>query len=120
MVQVKTSDNVVIELASDVATQCGLLKNLIEDIGEEHLDVIPINNLSSVTMGRIVELLPLQEEERMEKLKVLDRDTLFEVILAANYLSNDKILKNGCKTAAERIKGKPVEEIKEFFGIETN
>ena len=47
----------------------------------------------------------------------VDQGTLFEVILAANYLDIKGLLDLGCKTVANMIKGKSVEEIRKTFNI---
>lgn len=51
-----------------------------------------------------------------EFLKV-DQGTLFELILAANYLDMKGLLDVCCKTVANMIKGKSPEEIRRTFNI---
>lgn len=48
----------------------------------------------------------------------VDMHTLFELILAANYLNIKAMLNLTCKAVAELIKGKSPEEINKLFGIE--
>jgi S-phase kinase-associated protein 1 len=43
---------------------------------------------------------------------LVDQGTLFEIILAANYMDIQGLLDLGCKTVANMIKGKSVEEIR--------
>jgi S-phase kinase-associated protein 1 len=47
----------------------------------------------------------------------VDQGTLFELILASNYLDMKNLLDLGCKTVANMIKGKSVEEIRKTFNI---
>ncbi|KAJ3306293.1 suppressor of kinetochore protein mutant [Kappamyces sp. JEL0829] len=47
----------------------------------------------------------------------VDQGTLFEIILAANYMDMQNLLDLGCKTVANMIKGKSVEEIRKTFNI---
>ena len=44
--------------------------------------------------------------------------TLFEMILAANFLDLKPMLDVTCKAVAEMIKGKTPDEIKKVFGVE--
>ena len=48
----------------------------------------------------------------------LDADTTISLTNAANYLDIPKLLDLCCKSLANMIKGKSVDEVKEFFGIE--
>ena len=48
----------------------------------------------------------------------VDLQTLFEMILAANFLDFKPMLNLTCKAVAEMIKGKSPEDIKKIFGIE--
>ncbi|MCI92688.1 SKP1-like protein 1A-like, partial [Trifolium medium] len=47
----------------------------------------------------------------------VDQATLFELILAANYLNIRSLLELTCQTAADMIKDKTVEEIRQIFQI---
>jgi hypothetical protein len=48
----------------------------------------------------------------------LDKDTLFDVIMAANYLDMRILLETGCKIVGGMIKGKSVKQIQELLGLE--
>ena len=48
----------------------------------------------------------------------VDQGSLFELILAANYLDMKGLLNVTCGTVANMIKGKTVEEIRKYFKIQ--
>ncbi|TPX52291.1 hypothetical protein SeMB42_g01537 [Synchytrium endobioticum] len=96
----------------------------------------PLPNVSGPILSKVIEYAgqhkddpPLQPEEEMKpkssddiedwdrEFMNVDQGTLFELILAANYLDMKNLLDLGCKTVANMIKGKSVEEIRKTFNI---
>merc|ERR1712179_174444 len=114
---------------------------MLEDLGmeEEDEEVVPLPNVNSAILRKVIlwatyhkDDPPLPEDdENKEKrtddisswdadfLKV-DQGTLFELILAANYLDIKGLLDVTCKTAANMIKGKTPEEIRKTFNIKND
>ncbi|KAJ4830426.1 hypothetical protein Tsubulata_032911 [Turnera subulata] len=50
----------------------------------------------------------------------VDQDTLFDVLLASNYLDIKNLLDLVCQTVADMIKGKTTEEIRKTFHIKND
>lgn len=115
MVKIKTQDGETIELQTDIAYKMVLLKNLVEDLGESS-EPIPLQNVTAKTFNKVLDYFKDTQSESY--FHDMDRDFLFEVILAANYLDIEDLLDKGCKRVADMIKDKSVEEIKEILGIE--
>ncbi|KAI9592582.1 S-phase kinase-associated protein 1A-like protein [Syncephalis fuscata] len=134
-----SSDNEQFTVDKPVAERSVLIKNMLEDIGEsEH--PIPIPNVTGKVLKKVIEYceqhkndpLPEADENQDEYTRVrtsedisdwdkkymdVEQDTIFDVILAANYLDIRPLLDLGCKTIANMIKGKTTEQIRELFGI---
>ncbi|CAI0547363.1 unnamed protein product [Linum tenue] len=64
------------------------------------------------------------EDEAMKtwdkKFVKVDQDTLFDLILAANYLNIKELLDLTCKTVADMMSGKTPEEIRKIFNIKND
>ncbi|CAF1650698.1 unnamed protein product [Adineta ricciae] len=106
---------------------------------DEEEDVIPLPNVNSAILKKVIQWAthhkddppPPEDDENREKntsdisswdqdfLKV-DQGTLFELILAANYLDIKGLLDVTCKTVANMIKGKGPEEIRRTFNIKND
>ena len=50
----------------------------------------------------------------------VDQALLFDIVLAANYIDIKPLLKLGSAKIASLIKGKPIEEIRQFFQMEND
>lgn len=119
-----------------VAKMSVTLNGLIEDAGTEN--PIPIPNVTGPVLDHVlkycrrkyenpptiaedgtVQEKPEETEWNQEFVKV-DQATLFELILAANYLDIKSLLDLTCKTVANMIKGKTPEEIRVIFNIKND
>ena len=126
----------------EIAKQSVIIKTMLEDLGmdeEDDEDVVPLPNVNAAILKKVIEWAtyhkddpPLPEDdENKEKrtddicswdtdfLKV-DQGTLFELIMAANYLDIKGLLDVTCKTVANMIKGKTPEEIRKTFNIKND
>lgn len=135
VVKLRSSDNEMFDVDEGVALQSQTIKNLIDDSGKD--DPIPLPNVSSKILAKVIEYCKRHvaddglEEDRpqpsdddlkawdAEFVKV-DQGTLFELILAANYLNIKSLLDYTCFTVANMIKGKTPEEIRKQFNIQND
>ncbi|KAI9004625.1 hypothetical protein HDU85_000972 [Gaertneriomyces sp. JEL0708] len=137
MVKLLSSDNQEFSISKEIACQSILIKNMLEDLSENESDdnPIPLPNVSGPILQKVIEFATYHKDDpphleddlkpkSSEDIEEWDRDymnvdqgTLFEIILAANYLDMKALLDLGCKTVANMIKGKTVEEIRRTFNI---
>lgn len=140
ILQSADNENYTVDLA--VAQRSQLIKNMLEDIGESD-QPIPIPNVSGRVLKKIIEYCehhkdePLPEPDDKEEdysrprnsddIEPWDRtfigndkEEIFDIILAANYMDIKPLLDLGCKTIANMIKGKTPQEIRDLFGIEND
>lgn len=137
-VKLQSSDNEVFEVDVEIAKQSEVIRPMVENCDYDDFDdePIPLLNVNAAILKKVIEWAthhkddppPKEAEENREKrtddiepfdrefLKV-DQGTLFELILAANYLDMKLLLDVLCKTVANMIKGKTPEEIRKTFNI---
>ena len=106
------------------------IKNMIDDTGF-HMHV-PVPMVDSQTLVKVIEFLKyhqraedesVDENERAvwdKNYTKVDDETLFNLILAANYLDIKPLLDLTCKAVADEIKGKSPEEIRSRFNIKND
>jgi S-phase kinase-associated protein 1 len=124
-------DGETFEVDEAVALQSQTIKYLIEDGCANN--TIPIPNVTGKILAMIIEYCKKHveaeaassdEKPSEDDLKAWDADfmkidsaTLFELVIAANYLNINNLLNLTCSTIGEMIKGKTSEEIRQTFNI---
>ncbi|OAL50989.1 putative E3 ubiquitin ligase complex SCF subunit sconC [Pyrenochaeta sp. DS3sAY3a] len=139
-IKVTTSDGANLETDRDIAERSILIKNLLEDLGGDNDEAIPIPNVNEAVMKKVLEWCehhradpPASQDDDSDsrkkstdidewdqKFMQVDQEMLFEIILAANYLDIKALLDVGCKTVANMIKGKSPDEIRKTFNIQND
>merc|ERR1712196_364891 len=138
-IKLQSSDGHEFEVAEDVANMSETIRNMIEDTGD-HM-AIPLHNVAAKTLSKVIEYCkhhtdsrakgptaspsdaavpdPKEDEEKQWDLELVkvDNSTLFDLILAANYLNITPLLDLTCEKVAEMIKNKTAEEIRTHFNI---
>lgn len=140
--KLKSADGKIFEAGDSFTKISGTIKTMLQecltDTGDGDV-VIPLPNVNSSILEKILEWADhhkndpdLTEEEqskaiRNENLKPWDaafmrvnQGTLFELLLAANYLDARVLLDQACKTVAHSIKGKSPESIRRTFNIKND
>ena len=122
----------------DVATMSELVKTMFDpEQPEDEVQEIPLPNVKSFILSKVIEFLchykgepmteidkPLKSSNMNEVVQKwyadfvnVEQETLFELILAANFMDVKPILDLTCATVASMIKGKTPEEIRQHFSI---
>ncbi|XP_021756180.1 SKP1-like protein 1A [Chenopodium quinoa] len=126
----RSSDKETFNVDEKAAMLSQTIKNMIEDLGDS-TDPIPLHNVTSKILSKVIEycnkhavadnsVAVMSDDE----LKQWDKDflnvnqnTLFDLILAANYMDIKGLLDLTCQCVADMIKGKSPEEIRKHFNI---
>ena len=141
-IKIQSNEGEVFTVETEIAKKSGTIRNMLEDLGMEedadNEDAVPLPNVSTNILKKVIqwsthhkdEPTPVDDPESQKRtddisswdldfLKV-DQGTLFELILAANYLDIKGLLDVTCKTVANMIKGKSPEEIRRTFNIKND
>lgn len=141
LIKLQSSDGEVFQVDFDIAKASVTIKTMVEDLGleEDDEEIVPLPNVNAGILKKVIQWATYHkddppaadDDEGREKrtddisswdadfLKV-DQGTLFELILAANYLDIKGLLDVTCKTVANMIKGKTPEEIRKTFNIKND
>ncbi|KAE8655948.1 SKP1-like protein 1B [Hibiscus syriacus] len=131
-ITLKSSDGESFEVDEAVALESQTIKHMIEDDCADN--GIPLPNVTSKIPAKVIEYCKKHVEATKtddrsadDELKSWDADfvkvdqaTLFDLILAANYLNIKGLLDLTCQTVADMIKGKTPEEIRKTFNIKND
>lgn len=133
MIVLKSSDGETFEVEEAVALESQTIKHMIEDDCAD--TSIPLPNVTSKILAKVIEyckrhvdaVAKTDDKASEDDLKSFDADfvkvdqaTLFDLILAANYLNIKSLLDLTCQTVADMIKGKTPEEIRKTFNIKND
>lgn len=111
--QSKEGENFVV--TSETANLFGTVKNLLMDGAT---GVIPLPEVNSRNLKQILNFT--QSQNKDEFLSSFDRSTLLELINSTNYMDYKELLDLTMKEIVKNIKGKTPQEIREYFGIQSD
>ncbi|KAG6704772.1 hypothetical protein I3843_07G144300 [Carya illinoinensis] len=112
-ITLKSSDGETFEVDEAVALESQTIKHMIEDDCADN--GIPLPNVTSKILSKVEDLKTWDTE-----FVRVDQATLFDLILAANYLNIKSLLDLTCQNVADMIKGKTPEEIRKTFNIKND
>lgn len=140
-IKLQSADGEIFDVERDVISASTTIKNMMDqiEVGTEDDEPIPLQNVNGSILKRVIQWAQYHRSDKNETndddcrekrsdeigawdaefLKV-DQGTLFELLLAANYLGVDGLLDAACKTVANQIKGKGPEEIRKHFNIQND
>ncbi|XP_057419964.1 SKP1-like protein 1A [Lotus japonicus] len=134
-ITLKSSDGEAFELDEVVALESETIKHMVEDNCAD--TAIPLPNVTSKTLALVIEYCkkhveaasgsgekPVTKEELKEWdaefAKGHDQATLFDLILASNYLNIKSLLDLTCQAVADIIEKKSPEQVREIFNIKND
>jgi S-phase kinase-associated protein 1 len=141
IIRLQSSDGEIFPVDIAVAKKSNTIKTMLDDLGVEDGDeeIVPLPNVDANILKKVIEWSsfhkddpePTDDDEYSERIRneipswdtdflKVDQSTLFEIILAANYLDIKGLLEVGCKTVANMMKGKSPEEIRKIFNIKND
>jgi len=134
----QSQDGQVFKVSKDVAIQSALIKTMWN--GDKSETSIPLPNVRGQILKKVITYMqyhhknppkeiekPLKSANMREVVSEwdanfveVDQETLFELILAANYMDIKSLLDLTCARVASMIKGKTPEEIRKRFNIQND
>nr|GLL20359.1 SKP1-like protein 1A [Ipomoea trifida] len=127
----KSSDGEIFEVEEAVALESQMLKYMIVD-NDDTTITIPVPEVTSKILGMVIEYCKRQVEAGKGTINFDDlqafnanfvkvnHETLFELVLAANFLNIKSLHDLSCQTVADMIKGKTPDEISKIFKIKNS
>jgi len=133
--ELKSQDGEVFKIDKNVAMHSALIKTMWS--GDQSEKEIPLPNVRGEILKKVIKFLeyhhktPMKEIEKPLKSSNMrevvpewdanfvevDQETLFELILAANYMDIKPLLDLTCAKVASMLKGKTPEQIRKQFNI---
>merc|ERR1719182_855056 len=119
MIKLQSSDGHEFEVAEDVANVSEKTLSKVIEYCKHHTDSRAKGPAASPSDAAAD---PKEDEEKQwdQEFVKVDNSTLFDLILAANYLNISRLLDLTCEKVAEMIKNKTAEEIRVHFNIKND
>lgn len=128
------ADGTTMAVDKQIAFKSSVIRNMVNDLNPEGLEEdfeIPIPNVPSVYLRKIIDWcdhhrcdIDIEDDETRRSMPLdewdinyldVDLQSLYEIIMGADYLNIQPLLETACKRVANLIKGKTPEEIRRVF-----
>eukprot|EP00049_Salpingoeca_infusionum_P015422 m.299696 g.299696 ORF g.299696 m.299696 type:complete len:166 (-) comp15873_c0_seq1:3643-4140(-) len=138
-IKLQSSDDIEFEVSPEVIKMSVTMHNMLDDLGWEGDDPIPIPSVEGAIMEKVIAYCEAHKDDPpakstqqgsvpvvepsdfdMEMLGDIDQGTLFKLILAANFLDIKSLLDLTCFHVASMLKNKTPEEIRALFNIKND
>ena len=140
IIKLQSSDGEIFDVDVDVAKKSCTIRTMLADLNLDEPsedDIVPLPNVTSQILRKVIDWSTYHKddpeldeesdeyrEKRTSEIKGWDVDffkmeqaTLFELVMAANYLDVKGLLDTACKAVANLIIGKTSEEIRKTFNV---
>ncbi|CAB0036169.1 unnamed protein product [Trichogramma brassicae] len=121
IIHLKSSDGVIFDLDLSIAKRSGMIKTMIESLGEDYLDeALPLIKIKSNVLKKVIEFAthykntPIKEDGESRQITEwdknflkLDMPILVELVNAANFLDMEDLLHLACRKMRSLINGSP-------------
>ncbi|KAL7727824.1 hypothetical protein ACLKA6_019760 [Drosophila palustris] len=138
-IKLQSSDEEIFDIDVEIVKCSGTIRPMLE--GDDETAIWPLLNVNSSILRMVLawanyhkdDPQPTADEDNENKEKrtneitlwdadflKVDQSTLFELMMAANYLEIEGLLDLTITTVADMIRGKTTEEIRETFNMEND
>eukprot|EP01031_Cornospumella_fuschlensis_P025383 gene25383-30650_t len=133
-----SNDNEKFSVSVEVAKMSALVRNMLPDEDDEEESCVPLPNVNSSTLSKVLafclhylaepmtplvkplqdsDLRKLVQEYYVSFITSLDNDAFYHITSAANYLDIRPLLDLCCALIASKIHGKSIDEIRRNFNL---
>lgn len=142
IIKLQSSEGHVFEVDLQTAMVSGTLRTMMEDLGKMNTDadeVVPLVNVNTATLKKVLQwatyhkddwLLLAEDDAAIGARQPLsswdaeffnvDQATLFQIIVAADYLDIKGLMNSACRTVANMIRAKTTDEMRKRLCIRNN
>ncbi|KAK6924348.1 SKP1 component, POZ domain [Dillenia turbinata] len=124
-ITLKSEEGELIEIEERVARQSDVIKNILDEVESQNVD-IPVPNVKASILNKVISYCTfyLQKKSDKEALKAFNKEfveenwnILLDLITATNYLLVKQMYEFMCQAVANKMKKMSVEEVREYFGV---